>query len=104
MSSHESRFARRWAARRVANGLDPIPNMPGSDDPVLLTAAMTLLSDYEDAIYASCRHALVPEGQSQVSESAHLVEATRLHADVRRLRLEVLDMIDVAGQPSDAES
>lgn len=65
---------------------------------MLLTAAMTLPSNYEDALYASCRHALIPDGQSQASEAAHLVEATRLHADVRRLRLEVLDIIEVAGQ------
>jgi hypothetical protein len=71
MSSEEVGLARRWAARRVANGLDPSPSTEAAGDPVLLTAAMSLLSDYEDAIYASCRHALVPEGLSQASEAAH---------------------------------
>ena len=93
--------SRRWAARRVANGLDPAPATQNDADPVLLTAAMALLSDYEDAIYASARHALVPAGHTQAEEAAHLVEATRLHADVRRLRLEILDLVDATAVNSD---
>ncbi len=96
MSSEQSRLARRWAARRVTNGLVPNPGIEAAMDPVVLTAAMSLLSDYEDAVYASCRHALIPEGHSQASEAVHLVEATRLHADVRRLRLEILDLIELS--------
>jgi hypothetical protein len=94
MTTEDSRFARRWASRRVANGLDPAPTAQNPAEPELLTAAMALLSDYEDAIYASSRHSLVPGDQSPASEAAHLVEATRLHADVRRLRLEILDLVD----------
>src|SRR4051794_11919090 len=94
MTLDDSRLRHRWAARRVANGLDPTPGANNPADPALLTAAMAVLSDYEDAIYASCRHALVPATQDRPSEAAHLVEATRLHADVRRLRLEILDLID----------
>jgi len=78
MGTEESRVARRWTARRLANGMDTAT--PEAD--VDLTAGMQFLAGYEDAIYASCRHALVPLDQSAAQESIHLIEATRLHADV----------------------
>lgn len=94
MTPDESVFARRWATRRFANGHEP--NHPVPSNSVSLTAAMRLLSDYEDAIFSSCRHAVVPAGQAPDAESEHLVEATRLHADVRRLRLEVLELMEAS--------
>lgn len=103
MTENESRSARPWAARRMRDGFVREPESH-SEDSVLLTAAMSLLSDYEDAIYSSCRHALVPSGQTQDSEGVHLVEATRLHADVRRLRLEILDLIDASSEVPDDEA
>lgn len=92
MTRDESKFALRWAARRAATGLEMPSDATGERVP--LTVAMRLLSDYEDAIYASCRHAVVPAGQTTTAEAEHLVEAARLHADVRRLRLEVLDLME----------
>lgn len=55
---------------------------------------MRLLSDYEDAIYASARHALQPSDQEQWDENAHMIDAVRLHGDVRRLRIEVHSMME----------
>lgn len=91
MTGDESRLARRWAARRVATGLEPAPTPP--TNAVVLPGALQLLSDYEDALFAYARHSLVPSKEA-AAEAAHLVEAVRLHADVRRLRLEILDLME----------
>lgn len=92
MSEHDGVFARGWAARRAA-GASPA-EIAGPADEAVLSGTMSLLSDYEDAIYASCRHALVTGDASPATESAHLVEAARLHGDVRRLRVEILSLLD----------
>lgn len=84
------RFERRWANRR-ATGNPGVAIPPATELP---TAAMQLLSDYEDAIYASARHALRPPDAPRWDENAHMVEAVRLHGDVRRFRMEVHSLLE----------
>jgi hypothetical protein len=94
VSDRDGVFARRWAARRTPDASPE--DVAGPADEAVLSGAMSLLSDYEDAIYASCRHALVAGDASPATEAAHLVEAARLHGDVRRLRVEILSLLDPA--------
>lgn len=90
-------FERRWANRRATG--DPAVAPPSPTE--LPTAAMQLLSDYEDAIYASARHALKPADTNRWDENAHMVEAVRLHGDVRRLRMEVHSLIETQAHSED---
>lgn len=96
----ERDLTRRWR-NRLATGdprLDPPPvSGPQIPEPTELPDDATrLLSSYEDAVHASARHNIVPTGLSATDENAHMLEARRLHADVRRLRAEVLALLDVA--------
>lgn len=90
-----TRFERRWANRRTTGDPGVAPPSPTE----LPTAAMQLLSDYEDAVYASARHALMPAGTRGWDENAHMVEAVRLHGEVRRLRMEVHSLIETEALP-----
>lgn len=56
---------------------------------------MQLLSDYEDAVYASAQHSLAPPAGKDWDENAHMIEAVRLYGEVRRLRMEVHSLIEV---------
>lgn len=92
----------RWANRRTTGdphqSPPPPPPSPSSVYDELeptLASAMRLLSDYEDAIFASCRHALMPASGTQHDEARHMVEAHQLHGDVRRLRVQVLEAMTV---------
>ena len=51
-----------------------------------------LLSDYEDAIYAEARHNAIAQF-GDADEHHHVAIAAQLHADVRRLRGQVLASI-----------
>lgn len=51
---------------------------------------MQLLSDYEDALAALHQASVAMQGD----EAAILVEMRRLHARVRTLRLDVLDLME----------
>lgn len=84
------RFERRWANRRITGDPSVAPPAPTE----LPTAAMRLLPDYEDAIYSAARHSLQPADMKRWNENAHMVEAVRLHGEVRRLRMEVHSLIE----------
>lgn len=89
----ERNAARRWSNRRITG--DPNTPPPQAPEPIYESAATQLLSDYEDAVFASARHQLSWPGETgHADESRHLIEARRLHAEVRRLRMEILDLID----------
>lgn len=96
-----NRFERRWANRR-ATGSPRVAPLPQTELP---TAGMQLLSDYEDAIFASARHNVIPANTRGWDENAHMVEAARLQADVRRLRMEVHALMEshVDGGSGEAE-
>lgn len=94
--NREKDLGRRWANRRATGSANVAPTTPEPRPLTPMDPAAQLLSDYEDACFASARHQFVTPGYD---ENAHLLESRRLHADVRRLRLEILDLLDIALGP-----
>lgn len=52
----------------------------------------TLLTDYEDAVHTYAWHRVA--GRDTPDEGAYLLTAAELHADVRRLREQLLDRVE----------
>jgi hypothetical protein len=79
-------------AERIERWAPPPPQPSGEPG-----SYQRLLSDFEDAVYAESRHALAAQ-YGTGSEADHAAIAAQLHADVRRLRGRVLDVLSSAAQ------